>query len=131
MAALFAGFECVAPPLFGFPVAGLDDGVAGDERLDGGDAELDGFLDDEVHVFSLGNCLGQGDGRQGCGRKLDRADDFQRHLVAGNRDDFRFRTASQAIEHGDGFTGFDAQDLREVARLVVGEGGICFPGFGW
>ena len=61
LSALLARFQCGAPPFLGFALAGVDDGVAGDEGLDRGDAEFDGFLDDEVHVFAFRNGLGQGD----------------------------------------------------------------------
>ena len=63
LGALFAGFERGAAPFLRFLIAGGDDGVAGDEGLDAGDAELDGFLDDPIHVFTLWDRLDEGDFR--------------------------------------------------------------------
>ena len=126
LAALFAGFEGVAAPFFGLAVAWLDDGVAGDERIDPGNAELDGFLDDEVHVFPLRDGLGQGDGGQwGCG--CLGGTESQGNVVAGDGEHLGRGAAAEAIEDGDGLAGLDAQDLGEVAGLVSGEGGTRIP----
>ena len=120
LAALFAGFKGGAAPFFGFSLAGLDDGVAGDEGLDGGDAELDGFLDDEVHVFAFGDGLGKGDGGPGGGRGVGFAD-LEGDVVARGGEDLGLGPAAVAIEDGDGLAGADAEDLGEVAGFVSGE----------
>jgi hypothetical protein len=35
------------------------------------------------------------------------------------------------VENDDRVAGLNPEDLREVASLVAGEGGIFLPGFGW
>ena len=61
LATLLARFERGAPPFFRFAFAGMHDGVAGDEGLDGRHTEFYGLLDDKVHILSFGDRLGKGD----------------------------------------------------------------------
>ena len=118
LAALLAGFEGVAPPLVRLAIAGLDDGVAGDERLDGGDPELDGFLDDEVHVFALGDRLRQGDGGQGRARRQNFSEG-QWHTIARDTQNLRHRAAALAVEDRDRLAGLGAENLGKMARFIA------------
>ena len=129
LSALFAGLEGNSPPFFGLAITGLHDGVAGDERLDGCDTEFDSFLHDEVHVFPLGDGLGQCDGRGGRGGVFGRAES-QRHMIARDRNNFRAGASAASVEHGDGGTGFDTQDLGEVTRFITAQRGLHDPVLG-
>ena len=122
LAALLAGFQRGAPPFVGFSLTGMDDGVFRDQWLDGCHAEFHGLLDDEIHVFALGNRLGQGDGGP---RRLrrDGFPEFQGNLITRDFENLRLRTAAAAVEDRDAFPGADPQHLGEVFGLVSGEGG--------
>jgi hypothetical protein len=106
----------------------VNDGVAGDERLEGGDAEFDGLLDNEVHVLPLGDSLGQGDGRQDRRDRLRRTE-LEGDAVTGDGEDFRRGTSAETVEDSDGGTGLQSEDLGEVAGFIAGEGGwLGLPG---
>ncbi len=65
LAALLGGFDGDGLPFLPFlrGVLGLEanDGAIGDERHDRGGADLDCFLHDQIHVFSLRNGLAESD----------------------------------------------------------------------
>jgi hypothetical protein len=104
LAALFAGFDGDALPLFLFVLSlgGLhaDDGALADNGHDLRCAEFCGLLDDEVHVFAFRHSLREGDERGGRGRGLGE-NSAQSHLLFTQEGNFRRHFGSQTIEDHD------------------------------
>ena len=99
----------------------LHDGACGEERENLGRADLDRFLDDQVHVFPLRDGLGKGDA--GAERRGDGfVQNAQLHRGGIERGDLGGGFASAAIEEGDAITRLEAQDAPGMVRLGPGEG---------
>ena len=124
LAALLGGFDGDGLPLGlllrGFFLVEADDGAIGDDGGDLGGADLDRFLDDQVHVFPFRDGLGQGDlaaeRRRGALVQFAQGD-----VAAIERGDLGGDLAALAVEE-DGFVaGLEAEDVAAVMRFGAGE----------
>ncbi|MEP6810199.1 MAG: hypothetical protein ABI992_08135, partial [Chthoniobacterales bacterium] len=99
-----------------------DDGAIGDDGDDGGGADLDGFLDDEVHVFPFGDGLAEGDlAAEGRGLALVKL--AEGDLAGIDLGDLGGHFAAVPIEEDDFSAGLEAEDGAGVVRFGAGEEG--------
>jgi len=135
LTALLAGFDGDFAPFVSFfgciGPGDLDHGAVGKEGRDPGGSEFNRLLNDEVHVFTLGYGLGQGDGT-GQRRRGGFLANSQKHGLAFQGADLRGGFGAFAVEDDNTIIWFQSEDIEGVmgfGGIQSGGGGV--PRGGW
>src|SRR5882724_905971 len=117
-----------APPREARPLPGgrADRAALGDDREDGGDADLDALLDDEIHAIAVGNRLRQRHLRGGFHTAVLRPLDRDGGTALPEGADPSDVASPAAVEDRDLVAHAEPQDAAEMVQLVAADHPLPF-----